>query len=232
MTRPRPETRPGPARAARRSLAALLCAGATGCSEGPATPSDAGALDAFDAADGSQCSTASVVLTLGTGSGNSLSTYRPIADGDPVYLILGPQGGQHIWVSLRGRGFDPTLPRFEFRAYRPSDDALIGRIRIRLPMVTAPEDPSLFALASQTLTLDDQAYCSVLGGDVRIELAFDDLSGHCATVQRTVHLVGIDPDAPAATSAAWHRCCDERLPRCYPVLDASTASDASDASPD
>ena len=184
---------------------------------------DSGGLDAPDA---SQCTGAPMTLTLGTGSGNAASTYRPLADGDPVSLIPGPQGGQHIWVGLRGRGFDPSLPRFEFRAYRPSDNALIGRLRVRLPMILAPEDPSLFALSSQTLILDDRAYCTVLGGDVRIELDFNDLNGRCATLSRTVRLTDIDPAAPEATRMAWRRCCDERLPRCYAPMDAATPVDA------
>ena len=99
-------------------------------------------------------------------------------------------------------------------------------------MITAPEDPTLFALASQTLTLDDQAYCSVLGGNVRIELEFNDLSGHCTTLRRTVRLADIDPSAPETTRTAWRRCCDEHLPRCFPTLDASTRADVLDASLD
>lgn len=200
-------------------LGALLAA----CDDSRPPAFDAGGLDAPDA---SQCTGAPTTLTLGTGSGNAASTYRPLADGDAVSLIPGPQGGQHIWVGLRGRGFDPSLPRFEFRAYRPSDNTLIGRLRIRLPMILAPEDPSLFALASQTLTLDDRAYCSVLGGDVRIELDFNDLNGRCVTLTRTVRLTDIDPAAPESTRMAWRRCCDARLPRCYASMDASTPLDA------
>ena len=109
---------------------------------------------------------------------------------------------------------------------------LIGRAQIRLPMIPAPEDPSLYALASQTLTVDDRAYCSVLGGDVRIEVEFNDLRGHCATVRRTVRLADIDPSAPEATRMAWRRCCDERLPRCYATEDASTGADVTDAAQD
>jgi len=213
----------------RRALLALLCAVVAACDGPTVSPSDAGGLDAPDA---NQCTGGAIVLTLGNATGNALSSYRPLADGDPVSLIPGPQGGQHIWVALRGRGFDPTLPRFEFRAYRPSDNTLIGRLRIRLPMITAPEDPTLFALASQTLTMDDQAYCSVLGGDVRIELDFNDLSGHCTTIRRTVHLVDIDPNAPETTRMAWRRCCDEHLPRCFRALDAATNADVLDASLD
>lgn len=213
-----------------RAILALLVAGMGACDVTPPSPTDAGVMDAPDA---NACTGGPIEIFLGTASSNALSSYRPLAAGDPVSLVPGPQGGQHIWVAMRGRGFDPTLPRFDFRAYRPSDDALIGRIRIRLPMVTAPEDPTLFALPSQTLTLDDQAYCTVLGGDVRIEIDFNDLAGHCGAVRRTVHLVDIDPATPESIRMAWRRCCDDHLARCYPSpLDASTRADIIDASID
>lgn len=163
---------------------------------------------------------------MGTGVDSSLRSYRPLADGDAVSLIPGPQGGQHIWVALRGRGFDPSLPRIELRAYRPSDNALIGRLRIRLPMLAAPEDPTLLALPSQTLIVDDRAYCSVLGDEVRIELDFNDLAGRCRTLRRTVRLVDIDPSAPEAIRESWNRCCTERLPRCFAPMDAAVSGDA------
>jgi hypothetical protein len=186
-------------------------------------PADAGIDSGFDAG---QCLAAPTEFELGTGTDSSLRNYRPLADGDPVNLIPGAQGGQHIWVALRGRGFDPSLPRIELRAIRPADDVLIGRLRIRLPMLTAPEDSSRFALPSQTLVLDDRGYCTVLGGDVRIELDFNDLNGRCVTLRRTVRLADIDPSAPAAIRESWRRCCDARLPRCYEPLDASVAVDS------
>ncbi len=172
--------------------------------------------------DAGQCNVgAPSLLEIGTSTDSSLRTYRTLTDNDPVVLVPGPQGGQHIWIGVRGRGFDPALPRFEMRAYRPSDNALVGRLRIRLPMSPAPEDPTLLALPSQTLVIDDSAYCTLLGGDVRVELDFNDLAGRCVTVRRTVRLTEIDPATPAAVRASWLRCCSERLPRCYPFVDAS-----------
>ncbi|MDB4927636.1 MAG: hypothetical protein JWM10_120 [Myxococcaceae bacterium] len=194
-------------------LVALLAA----CDD-PA-PADAGV-------DAGQCLAAPTELELGTGTDSSLRNYRALADGDAVSLIPGPQGGQHIWMALRGRGFDPSLPRVELRAYRPSDGALIGQLRIRLPMAPAPEDPSRLGLPSQTLVIDDRAYCTVLGGDVRVELDFNDYKGRCVTLRRTVRVADIDPSAPEAIREAWRRCCDARLPRCYAPDDGSVAADA------
>lgn len=166
--------------------------------------------------DSGACGVAPEALEIGTGTDSSLRSYSRLSDGDPVVLVPGPQGGQHLWIAVRGRGFDPSLPRFEMRAYRPSDGALVGRLRIRLPMSPAPEDATLLALPSQTLIIDDTAYCTLLGGDVVVEVEFNDLAGRCATVRRTVRLTDIDPSASEAVRASWRRCCDERLPRCYP----------------
>ncbi len=200
--------------------ALLVGALASGCDDNPPLPFDGGGIDA------GECGGPPAEIELGTGIDSSLRSYRALADGDPVSLIPGPQGGQHIWIALRGRGFDPSLPRIELRAYRPSDNVLIGRLRIRLPMLTAPEDPSRLALPSQTLIVDDRSYCSVLGGEVRIELDFNDLAGRCRTLRRTVRLVDIDPSAPEAIRESWRRCCTERLPRCFAPMDAAVSSDA------
>ncbi len=192
-------------------VAALL----SSCVDAPVA-TDGGPMDAGQCGVG-----APSLLQIGTGTDNSTRTYRPITDGDPVVLVPGPQGGQHIWIGVRGRGLDPALPRFEMRAYRLTDDALVGRLRIRLPMSPAPEDATLLALPSQTLIIDDSAYCSLLGGDVRVELEFNDLAGRCTTVRRTVRVTDIDPATPEVVRASWLRCCSERLPRCYPFVDAS-----------
>lgn len=206
--------------------AVLLAALGLGCA-GPTPP----VVDAGP--DGGECASTPATLELGTAVDGSLRAFRALAEGDPVSLTPGPQGGQHIWIALRGTGFDPTLPRVELRAVRPSDNALIGRLRIRLPMVPAPEDPTRLALSAQTLFVEDRGYCTVLGGDVRVELAFDDLHGHCATVTRTVRLADIDPAATEAVRDAWRRCCAEHLPRCYEPTDGGVTADAAaDAAPD
>lgn len=33
--------------------------------------------------------------------------FRELADGDPLSSESGPQGGEHVWVSLRASGLDP-----------------------------------------------------------------------------------------------------------------------------
>jgi hypothetical protein len=45
-----------------------------------------------------------ITCTVGTG----ISDFMPLADGDAVDIAMGPQGGYHIWTSVRITG-DPGL---------------------------------------------------------------------------------------------------------------------------
>lgn len=182
------------------------------CSPAPG-PGDGGALDAGDAG---VCAANGATVEMGTGTDSTARTWRPLADGDEVFLTPGPQGAQHVWIGLRARGIDPTQPRVEMNAYRVSDGRLVGRLRIRLRMIEAPEDRSLYALTGQTLILEDDLYCSVLPGDLRITIDFDDARGHCTRIERRVRLAGLDPLALPIDREARTRCCEQRLPRCFP----------------
>lgn len=176
------------------------------------------------------CTADGATLRVGTGTDSTARTWRELADGDMVYLTPGVQGAQHVWVGLRARGVVPTLARVELRAYREGDNVLVGQVRVRLPLVVAPEDPSWWALSSMPLVLDDDRYCSVLPGDLRIELDFDDGNGHCIHAARRVRLAGIDPLALEVDREARLRCCTQRLPRCYPDGGLSLDASVTDAS--
>lgn len=199
-----------------RALATLgLYAALTGCASPTVVPADASIA----------CSAAPTELALGVSDDGNPRSYRALSDGDDIPLFVGSQGLQHIWVALRGHGFDPRLPRVEVRAVRPSDGALAGRLRVRLPMTPVPGDPSRFGLSAQILVIENDVYCSLLGGPVRIEVEFDDLAGRCTSLQRTVRLADLAPETPDSLRASWLRCCAERLPRCYPPPDAGAAPD-------
>jgi hypothetical protein len=162
------------------------------------------------------CEARGAEVLLGTGIDASLLNFRRLADGDRVVLTPGPQGGQHVWVGLRARGVDPRQARIHLRAYRATDDRLIGQLLIRLPLSPAPEDRTVLALPSQQLVIDDDQYCSVLDGEIRVTLAFNDQAGHCTEQALRLRVDGIDPLASMIDRMARLRCCAERLPRCYP----------------
>ena len=191
-----------------------------GCPQPPATADVPG-----DQGDGAVCAANGASLTVGTGSNSSLASFRPLSDGDDVYLVPGPQGGQHVWIGLRARGIDPTQPRVELRAYRASDDRVIGALRVRLRMIETGE-AGVWGLPGQTLIVDDDQYCSVLPGDLRITLDFNDAAGHCFHVERRVRLAAIDPGALEIDREARLRCCTQRLRRCFPDAGVSVPSDA------
>lgn len=193
---------------------------ALGCDDPPA-PADGG----MDAADGAVCIAAGAVVELGTGADSTPMTYRALTDGDGVYVVPGPQGGQHLWIGLRATGIDPAQPLVILRAVSLATDEVLGVVRLRLRMSPAPEDATRYALSNQTLVLDDDQYCSVLdGGMVRVELEFNDGAGHCVRASRVVRVQGIDPNAREIDRLARVACCPQRLPRCYPgqLLDAAT----------
>lgn len=55
------------------------------------------------------CPSAAPTLELGSGA----EAFTPLADGDPLAFHLGPQGGYHVFASLRATGLaegDPTDP--------------------------------------------------------------------------------------------------------------------------
>lgn len=214
MTAPPPRRGASEGRLPRVPVALL---GLLGCSS-PVPPVDAGPL-----ADTGLCDPGGATVVMGVGTDASFANYRPLAEGDPVYLVPGPQGGQHIWVQLRGRGFNGTQPRIDLTAVRAADGLTLGRLRIRLPMGPAPDDPQSLGLSSQTLVLDDDLYCSVLPGDILIRLRLDDGFGRCVAVERRVRVAGIAPEALPLDRDARVRCCTERLPRCFPDAGADAA---------
>jgi hypothetical protein len=187
--------------------------------------------DAPDGGDGSVCLANGASLTLGTGTDSTLATFRPLDDGANVYLVPGPQGGQHVWIGLRARGVDPAQPRVELRAFRASDDHLIGGLRVRFRMIETGE-AGVWGLPGQTLIFDDDQYCSVLPGDVRITLDFTDGAGHCFHVERRVRVAGIDPLALEIDREARLRCCAQFLRRCYPDGGPAGADATADATAD
>lgn len=163
------------------------------------------------------CTSGGASVTVGTGSSPSTTGFRALSDGDTVYLTPGPQGGQHIWIGLRGRGFDGTQPLIHLKAFRVSDGELIGQIRVRLRFIPAPEDATTLALPAQTLVIDDDRYCSVLNGDVRVTLDLTDYAGRCLHAERAVRVAGIDPAALEIDRTARLNCCTQYLRRCYPA---------------
>ncbi|WP_157595505.1 hypothetical protein [Plesiocystis pacifica] len=49
--------------------------------------------------------------------------WRPLAEGDPVELVAGLQGGWHVDVAVRGRGLEPSGVALRYEARAPGSEA-------------------------------------------------------------------------------------------------------------
>lgn len=177
----------------------------------------------------------SMNLVIGTGRDGTTEGFAPLRDGDPLYIIPGEQGLQHLLVGFRGTGFDGRLPLVEVRARRASDCAEVGYVRFRLPFEPDPNDPTRLAVPGVRVVLDDNddrfEYCSVLGADVDLVVEASTPEGQWAHREVRVHIADIDPDARPDQREAWRAACarrdggfeDARSPDATPSIDGTTA---------
>lgn len=196
-----------------RASAPLLTALLAHAACGPTTPAvDASADAPFDA----PCSRGAATLVMGAGTGPTTAGFRAFSNGDTVYLTPGPQGGQHIWIGLRGNGFDPAQPLVTLKAWG-EDGTLIGQIRVRLRFSPIPDQPDTWGLPAQTLIIDDDRYCSLIQRRARVTAEINDGAGRCLLEERTLRVDGIDPLALEIDRVARLNCCTQYLRRCYPA---------------
>ena len=190
-------------------------------------PVDAGTDSAFDAA---QCDMDATITTdagacpvlghnesqcaeliVGNGRDGTFENFQLFAPGDTVYVTPGSQGLQHIYVAVRGRGFDPTNPLVGLRFVRASDCVSVGYLRFRLPFQPDLSDPTLLELQTVRVILLDDAdplqYCSILGQDVILLADLDDARGHRAHQEVRLHVGGIDPTIRPDLIQAWIGAC-------------------------
>lgn len=67
-----------------------------------------------------------VVLEVGTGG----SEFEPVAPGGQVEIVCGPQGGQHVWMSLRARHLDGDRASILLQLVHPDrDEPECGQVR-------------------------------------------------------------------------------------------------------
>ena len=120
-------------------------------------------------------------LELGTGA----AIFEPISDGDTVGLTRGPQGLQHVYVSLRLREVDPELAITELSLTRERDMVMVNEpFRARLAYEMPPEGPEL--IGAQLVTPDENA---AFGETLLLAARVEGRDGSWAETQRTVHVV-------------------------------------------
>jgi hypothetical protein len=155
-------------------------------------------LVACDTDSEAQCREAAAeagILEIGTGE----FTFTPVADGDRLTVYWGPQGGQHIWGSLRATGivgetlnFDADMePVVTFQIF-VEEEHLAGYSAT--PRFFTRRDGS-FELVGETLFVDYYSYDTGGGGfdgfdgvEARMVARVEDACGRVLTAERTVTL--------------------------------------------
>ncbi|MEC7525636.1 MAG: hypothetical protein VYE22_37485 [Myxococcota bacterium] len=113
---------------------------------------------------------------LGTG----LDAFEPLAEGQPLPMVPGAQGGFHLWLSVRaGRARAITLIAAPVEAGRPRQDLRLGEgaPRVGIPFVLS--SPECFVDRDVQLELEVDDGAAILRDRVRVR-PFGDVPGECA----------------------------------------------------
>lgn len=117
-------------------------------------------------------------LIIGTGE----TGFEPLAQDQDVTLVRGPQGGVHLWMSLRAQGLQPQKVWLDV-------ETQLGQERRQSRNITALEQKEDCAeLIGWPVILDERLF--VDGDTVGINVRLTDETGEAAgaTVQVRVHL--------------------------------------------
>lgn len=126
---------------------------------------------------------------LGTGE----LGFVAIAEGDPMLVVHGPQGGYHLVGAMRASGIDPgnpndlgdpSNPTTEFRVFR-------GQTRVDLMASNYTQglnrtDDGIYEMIARRVILDIQDDAELDGVELRVELEVTDVHGVSASDARTV----------------------------------------------
>jgi hypothetical protein len=97
------------------------------------------------------CPEREATVELGTGT----ESFIPLADGDPLRFERGPQGGYHVYGSLRATGVDPGDPLYPFDLSNPHIGFNLRRDGVEIALLV--DQPRALQ------ALDDEGHVGVLG---------------------------------------------------------------------
>jgi hypothetical protein len=120
-------------------------------------------------------------VTLGTGS----DLFVPVADGDQVPIIMGLQGGFHIWGSVRARYVDPHQLHLVFTLFLEGQDTPLTIRHDHVDLAGTSDGLDYGEHLGSAVFLPD--VMSVRGQPCRWRLDVTDLEGRTATVERAIH---------------------------------------------
>lgn len=107
-------------------------------------------------------------LEVGTGS----TAFEPLADGDAVELVMGPQGGWHIDVAARFGGMSPAGLTLAYFALHAGTGADLGfPIKSALNEDRVFDDGGSYVRTGDRIVLDIDGPAEVVGHDIEIHVA-------------------------------------------------------------
>jgi hypothetical protein len=195
-------TRAGAAAFIAATASAFLVSAAcsTGNDAPPSQASDAVAPSSFDGSGSSDggLPEATIAVELGTGS----AAFVPLTDGEPIAMVRGKQGFQHIWISARVR--EPVLHDAIVTISTRRPDGRSGGPSLSAAVSLGPADGGAGALETVGLTgLVDYA---VIGEVVRVHLELTTADGRRGFDERSVMVLA--PITYRCTSDAGTTSCD------------------------
>ncbi len=101
-------------------------------------------------------------------------------------IIRGPQGGQHIWVSVRMRGLSPKKLKMTIEMARKDNSVVVkpGAVPLILTLKPSAALPSTFEFAA--LTAFVKCPCQVVGKPLVVRLDLADLYGRTFQTSATI----------------------------------------------
>ena len=123
-------------------------------------------------------------LEVGTG----FDQFVPYAEPALAELIAGPQGGFHVWTSLRAQNPATTMsPLVEIEYERVRDGMIVSypfRVRVSFDRVPGTEHQEIYGLRPEALSGAD-----VLDEDILVRARVETRDGTFTVVEQRVHVV-------------------------------------------
>lgn len=118
-------------------------------------------------------------------------------------MIRGPQGGQHIWVTVRMTGLSPKQLKMTVEMRRQDNGKIVkpGAVPIIASLAKSKTKPDVYEFGR--LTAFVKCPCQIAGAPVRVNLKLDDIYGR--TFSTSAHIRpqwSEDCSEPPSTSCA------------------------------
>lgn len=165
-------------------VAASACT-APGDEHSSLEPELRGTSSHIDAGDGDAEPTCSGVVELGrceiAGSDADCSSvaedqvFVPLGDGEPMTMVLGPQGSMMFVFAARTTGIDPSAPMVEINVRDATNDT-VARYRAHVDLVPDPNEPALLAVAGLFVVMDQKPQ-DLAGQTLTAEIEIEDRKG-------------------------------------------------------